>query len=66
MPVFIWGLLKTALLAKAWQFLKRQMAKPENQARAKELVNRATSSSSGRTAPPRPRGRRLIGRRATA
>lgn len=66
MAMFIWGLLKTALLAKAWQLLKRQMAKPENQARAKELVNRATSGSSGRSAPSRSRGRRLIGRHATA
>lgn len=70
MAKLIRGLVTTALLARAWQFLQRQMAKPENQARAKDLANRAASSARGRTKTrskaTRVKGRRITGRRATA
>lgn len=59
MARLIRGLVKSAILAKAVQIVRRQMAKPENQRKAKELWQRATSrgddrptaTRSGRRAP---------------
>ncbi len=45
------GLLKSAILAKAVQIARREMAKPENQRRAKELLHKVTSRGSRKPAP---------------
>ncbi len=36
------GLMKSALAAKALQIAKREMAKPENQRKAKELFSKVS------------------------
>lgn len=36
------GMLKSAVVAKAYQIIKREAAKPENQRRAKELFAKVT------------------------
>ena len=55
MAMLIRGLVTSALLAKVIQIARRQLAKPENQRRIKDAVNRATT-----------RGNELAGsRRAT-
>lgn len=43
MAKLVRGVVKAALLAKAWQLVRRQMARPENRRRVEELVGRATA-----------------------
>ncbi|GEN81087.1 hypothetical protein [Actinotalea fermentans] len=43
MARLIRGMVKSAVVAKAFQIVKRQLEKPENQRRIKDLVNRATT-----------------------
>jgi hypothetical protein len=43
MARLISGLLKSAVAAKALQIAKREMAKPENQRKAKELFTKVVS-----------------------
>lgn len=43
MAKLIRGMVRSALVAKAFQIIRTQLAKPENQRRIKELVNRATA-----------------------
>jgi hypothetical protein len=40
MARLVGGLLKSALAAKALQIAKREMAKPENQRKAKDLLTK--------------------------
>ena len=42
MAGFMRGMLKSAIAAKAIQIARREMAKPENQRRAKEMLGRVT------------------------
>lgn len=46
MAKLIRGMVKSALVAKAFQILRRELAKPENQRRIKDFVNRATTRGS--------------------
>ncbi len=39
---FFRGMVKSAVVAKAVQIVRREMAKPENQRRAKELLAKVT------------------------
>ncbi|WP_201308753.1 hypothetical protein [Puerhibacterium puerhi] len=48
MARLISGLVKSALVAKAFQIARREMAKPENQRRAKELLAKATRRRTAR------------------
>ncbi len=43
MAKLIRGMVKSAIVAKAWQIVRREAAKPENQRRAKELWAKVTS-----------------------
>jgi hypothetical protein len=53
------GLLKTAVAAKAFEIIRREASKPENQAKAREMATRvaerarqAKQSRPGTTKPP--------------
>lgn len=48
MARLISGFLKSALAAKALQIAKREMAKPENQRKAKELFAKAANRRKNR------------------
>jgi hypothetical protein len=37
---FVKGVIKTAVIAKLLQIAQREMSKPENQQKAKEMVNK--------------------------
>lgn len=43
MARLIRGMVTSAVVAKAFQTVKHQLEKPENQRRIKDLVNRATT-----------------------
>lgn len=43
MAKLIRGMLKSAIAAKVVQIVRRELAKPENQRRIKDFVNRATT-----------------------
>lgn len=53
MARLIRGLVRSAVVAKVFQVVRHQLAKPENQRRIKELVNRATARGSQRAKPGR-------------
>lgn len=53
MAKLIRGMVKSAVVAKAFQIIRRELAKPENQRRIKELVNRATTRGSQLAKPRR-------------
>lgn len=53
MARFIRGMLKSAIAAKAIQIARRELAKPENQQRIKDVVNRATTRGSQLAKPRR-------------
>jgi|GEM_PF-1086904 len=50
MAKLIRGMFKSALVAKAFQIIKREAAKPQNQRRAKELLAKITNRRRGATA----------------
>lgn len=46
-------MVKSAIVAKAFRIARRELAKPENQRRITELVNRATTRGSQLATPRR-------------
>lgn len=53
MARLIRGVLTSAIVAKVLQIVRRELAKPENQRRIKDVVNRATTRGSQLAKPRR-------------
>ncbi|WP_196250718.1 hypothetical protein [Cellulomonas sp. JZ18] len=49
---FLGKAMKSGLALKAAQIAKREMAKPENQRKAKELLSKVTHRGGGSSRPP--------------